>query len=267
MTTLRDLGVAAFLTLTAGSFLASAQGQNAARAANAGSSAHIASAQDAPPARPQTPTLAGVRVDPMTLGAGPQGLDSKALVLFDGKEWIRWRTTGGEESTWQVQEDGSVKVGGGDAMTERSFGDFQLHLEFLCPEIKGATGQAKANSGVYLHGRYEVQILDSYGLSPSDDRCGGIYSKAVPTTNAALPAGRWQSYDIFFRAPRFGEDGKVTERPRVTVLHNGVLIHNNVELDGTTPGGIATDMVPKGPIMLQDHGDPVRYRNIWIRPE
>lgn len=210
--------------------------------------------------------MGGRRIEPMTVGAEPQGLDGKSIILFDGTDWSPWHDGQGDPSDWQPQGDGSVKVGSRNAVSDRSFGDFQLHVEFLCPEIEGASGQAKANSGVYLHGRYEVQILDSYGLSPSDSRCGGIYGKAAPACNAALPAGFWQAYDIFFRAPRLGEDGAVIEKPRLTVLHNGVMIHNAIELDAPTPGGLGEDTPAKGPIMLQAHGDPVLFRNIWIRP-
>lgn len=201
----------------------------------------------------------------MTLGAAPQGLDTRTIVLYGDRDWSAWRTPQGDPSIWKVQEDGSVQVAAEHAISERSFRDFQLHLEFLCPEILGATGQARANSGVYLHGRYEIQILDSYGLPATDDRCGGIYSQAAPLVNAVLPADRWQTYDIIFRAPRLAEDGTLLEKPRVTVLHNGVMIHNNVEIDSPTPGGLGEDMPLTGPIMLQCHGDPVRFRNIWIR--
>jgi hypothetical protein len=165
-----------------------------------------------------------------------------------------------------VQTDGSVLVtAGSDAITKREFGDFQLHLEFRCPPLPGKSGQAKGNSGVYLHGRYEVQVLDSFGEPPAGNGCGGIYSIAAPLVNASRPGGEWQTYDIFFLAPRFFDNGKVKTLPRVTVLHNGIVIHNNLELHGTTPGGIDDEMVPTGPLLLQDHGDPVRYRNIWMR--
>ena len=153
----------------------------------------------------------------------------------------------------------------GDAVSRETFGDFHLHLEFLCPPMPDAEGQARANSGVYLHGRYEVQVLDTYGQEPALGACGAVYSIAPPMVNASLPAGRWQTYDIVFLAPRFDAAGDVEVLPRVTVLHNGVVVHNNLELPGTTPGGLDRDMVAEGPLLLQDHSDPVRYRNIWIR--
>jgi hypothetical protein len=198
-------------------------------------------------------------------GAGPPVIDDDTTVLCDGKTWSNWQQRDGEASRWQVQDDGSVMVHGGDAITVDEYGDFQLHLEFRCPPMPEKTGQARGNSGVYLHGRYEVQVLDSFGQQPAKGSCGALYSIAEPTVNATRPAGQWQTYDIVFRAPRFDKDGKVTEHARVTVIHNGVVIHNNLELPHTTPGGIDEVVVAQGPLLLQDHGDPVRYRNIWVR--
>lgn len=212
-------------------------------------------------------TVVGKRVESMTLGAKPPGMDGKSVTLFDGSGWAAWVDRKGAASEWPVQEDGAVRASGGDAVTKRSFGDFQLHLEFLCPEIKGATGQSKSNSGVYLQGRYELQVLDSYGLAPADNRCGGVYGKAAPLVNAALPPGYWQTYDIAFRAARLDPQGRVIEKPRVTVIQNGLLIHNNLELDAPTAGGLGEDTVASGPILLQFHGDPVLFRNIWVRSE
>lgn len=201
----------------------------------------------------------------VSLGALVAGSDDRTVMLFDGTSWNAWTTRGGDPSQWVVQEDGSVLVSGGDAVTKRSFGDFRLHLEFLCPVMESKDGQARANSGVYLHGRYEVQVLDSYGDDPAMNGCGAIYSIAKPLVNASLPAGRWQTYDIVFRAPRYGPVDELLENARVTVLHNGVVIHNNLELPGSTPGGFERGFGTVGPILLQDHGDPIRYRNIWVR--
>jgi hypothetical protein len=224
----------------------------------------LAAATAAPPGATHRPVA-----DPgesMTLGGRPAATARPAVMLFDGSDFGAWRTRDGAPCPWPVQDDGSVRAGGGDAVTSRSFGDFQLHLEFLCPLIDDAEGQARANSGVYLHGRYEVQVLDTFGREPAMNGCGAIYSIAPPDVNAARPAGQWQTYDIVFRAPRFDADGGVAEPARVTVLHNGAVIHNNLELPTVTPGGLDDVVVPEGPVLLQDHGDPVRYRNIWIRP-
>ena len=168
----------------------------------------------------------------------------------------------------RVDVDGEIAdlgVSETDAVTKTNFRDFQLHLEFFCPEMPDAKGQARSNSGVYLHGRYEIQILDTFGLEPTGNGCGALYSIAPPMVNASRPPGKWQTYDIVFKAPRFDEEEKVTQLPRVTVLHNGIVIHNNLEVTNTTPGGIDREMVKTGPLLLQFHGDPVRYRNIWIR--
>ena len=212
-------------------------------------------AEPAPPAEAEGPWI----------GAPAPVLDRKTVVLFDGTSWTEWRTRGGEPSQWSVQTDGSVEITRHDAVTRREFGDFQLHMEFLCPDMGGRQGQARANSGVYLHGQYEVQVLDSYGLPPAGNGCGAVYSIAAPLVNAARPTGSWQSYDIVFRAPRFDEAGAMVETARVTVIHNGIVIHNNLELPRATPGGLDGERPARGPILLQDHGDPIRYRNIWLR--
>jgi hypothetical protein len=207
-------------------------------------------------------------------GARPPVIDSKTVVLFDVVRWDGWRLRDGAPSPWPVQPDGSVQVvhppslgaeRSSDSITSREFGDHQLHIEFLCPITEGKEGQARSNSGVYIHGRYEIQVLDSCGAAPADNLCGGIYKVATPLVNAARPAGEWQTYDIVFRAPRFDASGAIIEKPRITVIHNGLVIHNNIELPSTTAGGIDRTMVPRGPLLLQDHGDPVRFRNIWAR--
>lgn len=168
--------------------------------------------------------------------------------------------TGGQ---WQPMPDGSVQVGKGDLRTKQAFGDCRLHVEFRIPYMPDKRGQGRGNSGVYLQDRYEVQVLDSFGLRPQDNRCGGIYKVAAPRGNASFAPGRWQTYDMVFRAPRFDANGKVTAPARVTVRHNGVLIHENQPIPRPTGGGRG-DIAPTGPLKLQDHGNPVRYRNIWL---
>ena len=195
----------------------------------------------------------------------PPMIDDRTIVLYDGTSWKGWHDRHGEGSAWEVQDDGSVGVKGGDAITNLQFTDCQLHLEFLCPLMEGRTGQGRANSGVYLHGRYEVQVLDSFGDEPGIDRCGAIYSIAPPMVAVSRPPDAWQTYDIIFRAPRFDETGAMTAPAYMTVLHNGVVIHNHQEVPHATTAAMDSEMVPAGPLLLQDHGCPVRYRNIWLR--
>jgi hypothetical protein len=190
-----------------------------------------------------------------------------ATVLFDGKDLSAWLARNGGAAGWKVR-GGYMEVvpGSGDILTKQTFGDFQLHLEFWLPYMPTARGQERANSGVYLHGRYEVQILDSYGLQSNDDDCGAIYKVAAPLVNACKKPQVWQKYDVAFRAPRFDAGGRLTEKPRVTVFQNGVLVQNNLEIPTTTRGALDPGVSRSGPLLLQDHGNRVRYRNIWIVP-
>ncbi|HTE17562.1 MAG TPA: DUF1080 domain-containing protein [Armatimonadota bacterium] len=197
--------------------------------------------------------------------AAPSG----AIVLFDGKDLSRWvsRKDNGPAG-WKV-ENGYAEIapGSGDIYTRDTFGDFQLHVEWWLPHMPDARGQARANSGVYLQGKYEIQVLDSYGLESKDNDAGGIYKVAAPLRNASKKPEKWQSYDIAFRAPRYDASGNLTEKVRVTVFHNGVMIHNNQEFDPqVTTSGLPGDFTKPGPILLQDHGNRVRYRNIWLLP-
>jgi hypothetical protein len=190
-----------------------------------------------------------------------------AVVLFDGNDLSKWVARNGGEAKWEVKE-GYVQVvpKTGDIHTKEPFTDFQLHVEFWLPHMPEAKGQARANSGVYLQGRYEVQVLDSYGLSSQDNDCGGIYKVAAPLVNACKKPERWQSYDIAFRAPRVDAHGQKKENARATVFHNGVIIHNHLDIPGPTGGALATDETRPGPLLLQEHGNLVRYRNVWIVP-
>jgi len=190
-----------------------------------------------------------------------------AVRLFNNADLAGWTTRKGEAPGWRVDEDSVLHVvpGTGDIMTEGRFTDFFLHLEFRCPDMPEATGQHKGNSGVFLQGRYEVQVLDSYGIDiPGTGDCGAVYHQSAPLTNACLPPTQWQSYDIAFRAPRCGEDHAVLEPTRLSVFLNGVLIQNNVALSGMTGAPIDKEVHEPGPLLLQDHKDLVCYRNIWL---
>lgn len=149
--------------------------------------------------------------------------------------------------------------------TADAFGDAHWHIEFCLPYQPHDRGQARGNSGAYVQGCYEVQMLDSFGLEGKDNECGGIYKAAAPAVNACLPPLAWQTYDIDFTAPRF-ENGAKVASARMTVRHNGILIHDNVEIPTLTPGGPQKVERPTGPLHLQNHGNPVRYRNIWVAP-
>ena len=204
----------------------------------------------------QEPTL----VDP----DGSDGVPSDAIVLFDGKTLDAW--DGGEK--WII-EDGAATTAGGSISTKQKFGDCQLHLEFATPsEVKGS-GQGRGNSGVYLMGRYEVQVLDSYeNTTYYDGQCAAIYKQTPPIVNACRKPGEWQTYDIIFTAPRFNEDRSVKTPGYVTVLQNGILVQNHFELQGKTsyvaPPSYSKHP-EKEPLSLQFHGNKTRFRNIWIR--
>ena len=191
-----------------------------------------------------------------------------AVVLFDGKSFDGWvRRNGGGKPTWKLADGGAMQVGGGgDLITEKKFdGHFHLHVEFRVPYMPNAKGQGRGNSGVYVQGRYEVQVLDSYGLDSQDNDCGGIYKVAKPKVNACKAPTVWQTYDIDFTSP-VCEDGKKKIAPRISVKHNGVVIHDNVEITvDNTVSGAGGDVCTPGPVLLQDHGNPVQYRNIWLK--
>ena len=193
------------------------------------------------------------------------GPPSDAVVLFDGKDLSKW--SGGEN--WIIQ-DGAATAAKNGITTKDSFGDCQLHLEFATPaEVKGS-GQGRGNSGVYFIGnKYEVQVLDSFeNKTYFDGQCASIYKQHPPLVNACRKPGEWQTYDIIFESPRFEADGKLARPGYVTVLHNGIVVQNHFELQGGTfydKPPAYTPHPPKGPIHLQFHGDPVRFRNIWVR--
>ncbi len=229
--------------------------------------ASAAGAQDRWPvhsmARPRPPVVApGPAAEP-----SPPPAD--AIVLFDGKDLAAWQS-GGDTPRWLVR-DGYMMVlpGSGGIATRRAFGDIQLHIEWMAPDPPRGSGQDRGNSGVFLMDRYEVQILDSYGNDTyPDGQAGALYGQHPPLVNASRPPGQWQTYDIIFRRPRFREDGALARPARATVLHNGVLIHDAVPFLGRTVHGTEARYTPHadtGPIALQDHEHPVRFRNVWVR--
>jgi hypothetical protein len=205
----------------------------------------------------------------VTPGTKPGQAPSDAVVLFDGVDLSKWQKGNGSDAHWKV-EDGYMEVLKGGAIDSRDhFGDCQLHIEWATPvEVKGK-GQGRGNSGVYLMGRYEVQVLDSWNNKTyPDGQAAALYGQSPPLVNACRAPGEWQTYDIVFRSPRFAE-GKLSSPARATVLHNGVIVQDAVKLIGATTHKRAAKYrphSPKGPIRLQDHGNPVRYRNIWVRP-
>lgn len=203
---------------------------------------------------------------PPVITAPSGGVPSDAISLFDGKNFNEWTHPDGKAVTWGIESGAMVvKTGNGGIITKREFGDIQLHLEFATPPEAKGEGQGRGNSGVYFQGCYEVQVLDSFqNETYADGMLGAIYQQYVPLVNAARKPGEWQTYDIVFRAPRLNDSGASVERATLTVFLNGVLIQDHVEIQ-PTPGGPREKGAEKGPIFLQDHSNPVKYRNIWVR--
>jgi hypothetical protein len=215
--------------------------------------------------------LAGAQTEPQPKPIDPGDATrppSDAIVLFNGKDMSGWHIADGSPARCSVA-DGAIacRSGAGDIYSETKFQSVQLHLEFLVPSMPDQTGQLRGNSGVYLQGRYEIQILDSYG-NPTypTGALGALYGQSAPLVNAARPPGEWQSYDIVFHAPRCDDDRHIVEKASVTVLLNGVLVQDHVRIE-------ASAACEPGPLMLQDHsgfeGAPVtemRFRNLWLRP-
>jgi hypothetical protein len=207
-------------------------------------------------------------------GAQPGQPPSDAIVLFDGKDVSQWSYKDGRPAQWPVVDGLLVcKSGTGNIYSRQKFGSAQIHVEFATPDMPNAHGQARANSGVYLQGRYEIQILDSFqNPTYSNGSAGSLYGQYAPLVNVSRPPKEWQTYDIVFHAPKCGADRKVAIPGTVTVLYNGVLVQDNVIIKGRTTSSDDTDPCEDGPLMLQDHYHPdvketfMQFRNIWIRP-
>lgn len=206
-------------------------------------------------------------VTPVVNGLPP----SDAIVLFDGSDLDTWQEVESKEKVnWRIT-DGCMEVvpQTGSIQTKQNFGDVQLHLEWMTPATDAdITGQAKSNSGVFFQGKYEVQILDSYqNRTYSNGQAGAVYKQYAPLVNAMNKPGEWQTYDIVFTAPKFDGQDQLVSPGYLTVIHNGVLIQNHVEIKGSTvyQGLPSYEVHGNGPIMLQDHDNPIRFRNIWVR--
>jgi len=214
------------------------------------------------PARPQPAVVAP--------GANAGAPPADAIVLIGAKDDLNaWQQTDGAPATWKIAS-GVAETGKGVIRTKQEFGDFQLHVEFATPSVVKGDSQDRGNSGVFLLGAFEVQVLDSYqNRTYADGSAASMYGQFPPLVNASRPPGEWQTYDIVFTAPRMTGSGEVERPAIVTVLHNGVVVHNATPFWGPTAHRQINPYTPslvKGPIALQDHGNPVRYRNVWIRP-
>lgn len=208
------------------------------------------------------------KITPQTSGTTAP---SDAIVLFDGTNLDQWVSSNDKKSPAPFTIEGgamTVAPRKGGIQTKQEFGDFQLHIEWRSPSVVKGSGQGRGNSGIFLQGLYELQVLDSYqNRTYSNGQAGSIYKQTPPLVNAVKAPGEWNTYDIIYTAPRFNKDGMVTIPAYVTVLLNGVVIQNHTQIQGTTPyvGRPINSPHGKGPLALQDHGDLVSFRNIWIR--
>jgi len=224
------------------------------------------------PMKPEMTEIWDPEIPVVTPGATPMDAPSDAIVLFDGKNLSQeWLAEAGGEPTWKVA-DGCVTVvkGTGTIKTKRDFNDFQLHIEWRSPSEVVGESQGRGNSGIFLQGLYELQVLDNYNnRTYRNGQAGSFYKQYPPLVNACKGPGVWQVYDVIYTAPRFNANGTYFTPPYVTVLHNGVLVQNHVALRGPTEYIGIPEYFEKphgaGPIVLQDHGNPVSYKNIWIR--
>jgi hypothetical protein len=195
------------------------------------------------------------------------GAPSDAIVLFDGKDLSQWQNEKGNPAQWVVTNGVATVNGTGNILTKQEFGDMQLHIEWASPAEVVGDGQGRGNSGVYFQGRYEIQVLDSYE-NPTyfDGQAGAFYSNFAPLVNPCRKPGQWEVYDIIFHAPKPSADGKDVTPGSFTVLFNGVLVQDHVPVKAPSVSAQFKGAAPKAPLMLQDHGNPIRYRNIWVRP-
>jgi hypothetical protein len=206
----------------------------------------------------------------VTPGKTAHDAPSDAIVLFDGQNFTNWEGDKDQPIGWTLENGAMVVKGGsGGIKSKRGFGDCQMHIEFRTPaEVKGE-GQGRGNSGIFLMGKYELQVLDNYNSKTYvNGQAGSMYKQLPPMVNACRPPGVWQTYDIIFTAPRFYDDGRLKSQARITVIHNGVLVQNNTTIWGSTEyigSPVYKKHSDKEPIFLQDHGNPTAFRNIWIR--
>ncbi len=212
-----------------------------------------------------------VKPGKLSANLGGTSAPSDAVVLFDGTNLDSWVSSkdGNSAAPWTVA-DGAFTVASrkGSIQTKQDFGDFQLHIEWRAPSVVKGSGQGRGNSGIFMQGVYELQVLDSYdNKTYSNGQAGSIYKQTMPLVNASKAPGEWQVYDVIYTAPRFNKDGLMIVHPYITVLHNGVLIQNHTQIQGTTPYVGRPTITPhgRGPILLQDHGDLTSFRNVWIR--
>ncbi|WP_416446016.1 DUF1080 domain-containing protein [Leeuwenhoekiella sp. A16] len=210
--------------------------------------------------------------EPAVVSFDKNNIPSDAIVLFNGENLDAWKsvTDTTAAAPWTINSDGSftVKAQSGDIETKESFGDMQLHIEWRAPQEVVGESQGRGNSGIFLQKKYEVQVLDSYdNRTYSNGQASSIYKQSVPLVNATKPTSEWQTYDIIYHQPHFDGDGNKTQAATVTVIHNGVVTQDHTEIQGTTEYIGHPKNIPHGeaPIELQDHGNPVSYRNIWVR--
>lgn len=207
--------------------------------------------------------------EPVMVSFNEHNVPSDAIVLFNGGDLDAWENAG-KTAGWSINEDGSmtVKPGSGNISTKQHFGSIQLHLEWRAPQIVKGKGQGRGNSGVFFQNRYEVQILDSYqNRTYSNGQASSIYKQHIPLVNATKSPQEWQTYDIIFHEPKFDADGNKTKSGSFTIIHNGVLVQDHVEILGSSAyiGPPKYEAHGEGPIILQDHGNLVQFRNIWLR--